>query len=116
MRASRDTPDALDAEGHALVAKGHAVIAEAARLRALAGSSGPSATPGDWIPAAASPLGKRRTLALARAGALESTKIGRAILIGRASLARYLDAHRRGQVAGASDEGEDLFGTRAVAS
>jgi hypothetical protein len=95
--------DTLEAEGLDHIAKGFTLLATAARQRAERPVNvvGP-----EWIDPKASPLGKRRTLALARAGVVESTKIGRKVLVGRASLDRYLDEHRRGVPAAS----EDLFG------
>jgi hypothetical protein len=101
--------DELEAEGHELIARGHACFAQVARLRT---SEGPAKTERpSWIPVAESPLGKRRTLALARCGAIESSKVGRKVLVRSASLAGYLDEHRRGSVEGADDE--NLFGSAA---
>lgn len=100
---------ALESEGHTLIARGHEKLAEAARLRT---ETGAVARP-SWIPAAESPLGKRKTLALARAGALASSKIGRQVLVRRASLDALIEGGRRGDVA---DEEEDLFGVKAVAA
>ena len=51
------------------------------------------ATQPAWIPAAASPLGKRKTLALARAGTIESSKVGRRVLVKRDALDRYIADH-----------------------
>ncbi len=98
--------DELEAEAHEHIAKGHALLAEARRARPTPSTSTVS---DDWVDPAASPLGKRRTLALARAGALESSKVGRKVLVGRASLDAFLRRHRRG-VEAVGDEGEDLFG------
>lgn len=67
----------------------------------------------EWIPAKDSPLGKRRTLALARAGVLESSRPGKCVLIRRASLERYLAEHTR--VVPATVEDEDLFGAKRAA-
>jgi excisionase family DNA binding protein len=62
-----------------------------------------------WIPATASPLGRRKTLALARCGAVESCKVGRRVLIRRASLDAFLERARRGEQSDTVDD-EDLFG------
>lgn len=99
--------DDLKAEAHDLIAKGHAKLAEATRLDSQAPAN--DNTKPSWIPAAASPLGNRQTLALARAGALESAKVGRKVLVKRASLAAYLERHERG-VDPAPEPDEDLFG------
>lgn len=108
---SRTQP--LDAEGFELIARGFALLAQAARERASSQVIAAGAAP-DWIPAARSPLGRRRTLQLARSGALESAKVGRAVLVHRASLARFLDEHRRATDVARAD-GEDLFGARGAA-
>ena len=96
--------DELEAEGHDHLAKGHALLALARRARTPASA----ANDNEWITPLDSPLGKRRTLAVCRSGALESSKIGRKILVRRASLEAYLERHRR-DAAPADDE--DLFGT-----
>lgn len=101
----------LEVEADELMAKGYALRAEAGRLRASAPA--PIAPAAEWIPADASPLGKRRTLDLCRSGALESSKIGRKVLVRRASLEAFLRRHERG-VEPAAD-GEDLFGARKAA-
>ena len=97
----------LEAEGLALLAEGFARLAKAARAR-TSKADGPSAV--DWIPAAASPLGRKRTLALARSGELESSKVGRKVLISRASLEALLEAGRRGEPVANANDDEDLFG------
>lgn len=100
-----ERPTLIEAEGHALIARGHAKLAEAARLRAATPQA--EGERASWIPVAESPLGKRRTLALARSGAVESSKVGRKVLVRRASLAGFLNEHRRTPI---EDEEEDLFG------
>src|SRR5262249_49928192 len=93
----------MHSHGYDLLAQGFAVLAAAARQK-----EGQGATPNegpDWIDPKASPLGKRRTLALARSGEVESTKMGRRVLIRRRPLEEYLDAHRRER----ANDGEDLF-------
>lgn len=102
-------PAALEAEGLALLARGYGKLAEAAEARLA--SSDADAGP-EWIAPSESPLGKRQTLELARAGELESSKVGRKVLVRRASLDRYLDAHRREGPAN-DGEDEDLFGAKA---
>jgi hypothetical protein len=105
-------PHELDAEAYELDARAAKLRAEAARLRA---SSEPAndATPTTWMPVAESPLGKRKTLALARAGVIESSKVGRAVLVRRLSLMAYLEEHQRGaDDVEDEDEDEDLFGAR----
>lgn len=93
--------DELEAEGHEKIAEGHALLARARRERA------PAVAPAEeWVAPDASPLGKRRTLALARSGALESSKVGRRVLIRRTSLDAYLRRHERG----VEEREEDLFG------
>jgi hypothetical protein len=92
----KEVAEALEA-----IADGFARLAKATRVADERGER-----PGDeWIHVAESPLGRRKTLALARAGALESTKIGKRVLVRRASLEALLERGRRG-----GDEGEDLFG------
>lgn len=98
--------DDLEAAGHDKLAEGHALLAKARRARAVAPS-----TSSEWVSPAESPLGKRTTLALCRAGALESSKIGRKVLVRRSSLESYLARHERGVELSA---GEDLFGTGAT--
>jgi hypothetical protein len=98
--------DELEAEGHSLIARGHSKLAEAQRTRASARSA--DGAPVEWISPEASPLGKRRTLALCRAGALESSKVGRKVLVRKASLDAFLRRHERGVDMPAEDE--DLFG------
>ena len=93
----------LEAEAHELIARGHAKLAAARRA---ATAETPANDSAEWIPAAASPLGKRKTLALARAGAVESSKVGRTVLIRRASLDAFLTSQRRD----AANDDEDLFG------
>lgn len=95
--------DALEAEGHDFIAKGHARLAEAQRLRAVGGKNDVGS---EWVDPVASPLGKRRTLALCRAGALESSKVGKKILVLKASLDAFLARHKRS----AEPDGENLFG------
>lgn len=99
--------DELEAEAHEKIAEGHALLARARRERA------PTTVPpaNDWIRPETSPLGKRRTLALCRAGALESSKVGRKVLVKRASLEAFLARHERGIEA---REEEDLFGAGAA--
>lgn len=96
------TIEAIDLErrGHARIAEGHAMLAKAAELRA--GESRDR-----WIPVAMSPLGKRRTLALARQGLIESAKIGRKVVVRASSLDAFIEARRR---TAAADGDEDLFG------
>jgi hypothetical protein len=106
--SSYDRITALEAEGHELISRGHARLAEAAKLRADAAP--PPANRQSWIPAAESPLGKRKTLALHRARAVESTKVGRSVLIRRASLEQYLNEHRHDGAEARDDE--DLFAAR----
>lgn len=77
------------------------MLAKAAEMRARETSDD------DWIPVAKSPLGKRRTLALAREGRLESSKVGRKVLIRASSLRDFIEKHERAEPA--ADE-EDLFG------
>lgn len=88
------------------MARGYALRAEAGRLRASAPAT--AADSSEWICAETSPLGKRRTLALCRAGTLESSKVGRKVLVKRASLDAFLRRHERGVET--ETEGEDLFG------
>ncbi len=102
-------PDVVEAEGHEHLARGHELIAKARRLRATPAASTPAL---EWVSPDASPLGKRRTLALARAGALESTKIGRKVLVRKTSLDAFLARHERGAVA--PEQNEDLFGQEAA--
>jgi hypothetical protein len=74
-----EDPSDLERRGHARIAEGHAMLARAAELRAREAGEA-------WVPAAASPLGKRRTLALARRGLIESSKIGRKVMVRASSL------------------------------
>lgn len=96
------TIEAIDLErrGHARIAEGHAMLAKAAELRA--GESRDT-----WIPVAVSPLGKRRTLALARQGLIESAKVGRKVVVRASSLDAFIEARRRAEPA---NDDEDLFG------
>lgn len=96
---------ALEAAGTDLIKRGAELLEAARRMRSTAPPANDNAT--EWLPVAASPLGKRKTLALARSGALESTKVGRKILVRRSSLETFLAAHRRN--ADVADDGEDLF-------
>ncbi len=100
--------DDVEREGHELIARGHTKLAEAARLRASEPANA-TARP-SWIPASDSPLGRRRTLALARAGQIESSKIGRAVFVRTASLAGFLDEHRRASPDTTLEGDDDLFG------
>lgn len=93
----------LERLGHVRIAEGHAMLAKAAALRADESSGGD-----EWLPVAASPLGKRRTLALAREGAIESAKVGRKVVIRASSLRAFLERHGRERPA--NDDEEDLFG------
>jgi hypothetical protein len=95
-----------DSKAYELIAEGFRLLAAAARRNEQA-----PANDVEWIDPKTSPLGKRQTLALARAGVVASTKIGRRVLVGRASLASFLDAHRRDAALRAPDE-EDLFAER----
>jgi hypothetical protein len=100
--------DELEGRAYDLMSKAYKLLAEAARVRAEA--SPETSTPAaEWIGPEASPLGRRPTLALCRSGALESAKIGRRVLVRRASLEAYVERHRRGDVP-AYTEDEDLFG------
>ena len=101
----------LEVEADELMARGYALRAEAGRLRARASEATTPAA--DWIAPDASPLGKRRTLALCRSGALESSKVGRKVLVRRASLDAFLRRHERGVELAA--DGEDLFGAKVAA-
>ena len=96
------TIEAIDLErrGHARIAEGHAMLAKAAELRA-------SESRDTWIPVVASPLGKRRTLALARQGLIESAKVGRKVVVRASSLDAFIEARRRAEPANGD---EDLFG------
>jgi hypothetical protein len=101
-------PAELERLGHVRIAEGHAMLAQAAALRVGADSAG-----GDWIPVTTSPLGKRRTLELARAGAIESAKIGRKIVVRASSLLAFIETHARGLAVAndhADDDEEDLLG------
>ena len=99
----------LTAEAHALLAKGHALLAEAARLDSQAPAANDNTKP-SWIPSAQCPTGNRDGLRLARTGAVESAKVGRKVLLRRASLAAYLQRHRRDADAPPPVGDEDLFG------
>jgi hypothetical protein len=101
--SSNPTAAELEAEGHRLLAEGHAKLAEAVALRA---STALVTKPTSWIPPG-SVYPKRHELALARAGAVESSKVGRRVLIRRRSLEAYVASHRRDVV---GSETEDLFG------
>ncbi len=94
------TADELEAAAHDKIAEGHALLAQARRARVALASA-----QNDWLAPGTSPLGKRRELSLARAGAIESSKVGKKVLIKRASLAAYLESHARGV-----EPEEDLFG------
>jgi hypothetical protein len=98
----------LTAKGHRLIAEGHACLAEAQRLQLEERSAERPPTP-SWIPARDSPLGNRLTLAKCRSGEIESAKIGRKVFVRRASLADYVERHRRERPV-PRDEDEDLFG------
>ena len=50
----------------------------------------PAAEPDDWIDQVASPLGRRRHLALARRGELPAVKDGKRVLVRRSDLEAYL--------------------------
>jgi hypothetical protein len=97
----------LMVKGHRLIAEGHACLAEANRLR-IGESRAQRAPSPSWIPARDSPLGNRLTLAKCRSGEIESAKIGRKVFLRRASLAEYVERHRRNRPR--PDEDEDLFG------
>lgn len=99
---TRDDASELERRGHALVAEGHQLLARAAELRARAPSE-------EWVPVASSPIGKRRTLDLAREGTIESAKVGRLVVIRASSLNAYIDQHRR-----RFEDEEDLFGVGAL--
>lgn len=102
----------LEAEGHEHEAKAHALYAEAKRLRAQAPAN--DNTRPSWIPAAECPLGNRRGLSLARTGEVESTKVGRKVLLRRSSLSAYLERHR-GDADAVPECDEDLFGAGGAA-
>jgi excisionase family DNA binding protein len=98
----------LRAEGHDYQAKAHACFAEAERLDSQAPAND-DAAPASWIPTAACPLGNRTGLSLARAGAIESTKVGRKVLLRRRSLDAFLERHRRHADAQPDVTEENLF-------
>lgn len=101
MSAPLDDPNELERRGHALVAEGHALLARAAELRARSIAD-------EWMPVARSPLGKRRTLDLARRGLIENAKVGRKILVRASSLRAFIEEHERHV-----RDDEDLFGADA---
>lgn len=90
----------IEAEGLEAIAQGLLKLARARRSQPAADDKA------TWIDPAKSPLGKRRTLALARTGDIESTKVGKRVLVSRASLEAFLAQHKRGL----ETEGENLFG------
>lgn len=96
----RDDPHELERRGHELVAQGHTLLAKAAKLRARAASD-------EWLPVASSPMGRRRTLDLARRGTIESAKVGRKVMVRAESLRAYIEEHRRVLD---DPEDENLFG------
>jgi len=61
----------------------------------------------EWVDQNHSPLGKRRHLALARAGKLPSKKIGQLVLVKREDMNAYLD--REGLSRGPRPEDEDVL-------
>lgn len=99
VRAPAQEPLDVERRGHARIAEGHAMLAKAAELRARELDD-------QWVPAASSPLGERRTLTLARERAIESAKVGRKVVVRARSLEAFIEKHRR---LGPGDE--DLFGT-----
>jgi hypothetical protein len=90
------------AEAFRLIASGFALLA-----RAEGSAPGPANDAGEWLDPAVSPLGKRRTLELWRAGTLDGAKIGKKVLIKRASLDAFIERHRR---TSEDAEDDDLFG------
>jgi excisionase family DNA binding protein len=104
MPAFADDPNELERRGHEAIAQGHALLARAAQLRARNNGSS------EWIAVDASPLGRRRTLLLARQGRLEAAKVGRQVLIRASSLAAFIEANRRAP----PEEDEDLFGANDI--
>lgn len=94
---SKEVADALER-----IADGFVRLAKATRSADARAVERPAE---GWVPVSESPLGRRKTLQLARAGALESTKIGKKVFVRRESLEKLLEDGRR-QV----NEGEDLFG------
>lgn len=94
-----DDPIELEQRGHLLVAQGHRMLARAAELRAREASD-------EWVAASSSPLGRRKTLALARAGVIASAKVGRKVLIRASSLREYVEQHCRT----VAPTDEELFG------
>ena len=49
---------------------------------------------GDWVDQSSSPLGRKKHLALARAGTLKATREGRRVLVRRADIDAYLEKRR----------------------
>lgn len=95
-----------EARAHEIIAEGHRKLAEALRSGGDERARVEHATASDWVDPKDSPLGKRRTMALARAGQIDSCKIGRRVLICRLSLEALLERGRRGE----ASHDEDLFG------
>ena len=65
--------------------------------------------PAEWLPITACGLRPTTARRLIKGGTIEASRVGREILVSRASVARYIDGQRLG-----TDEGDEL--QRAVAS
>jgi hypothetical protein len=99
-----DDPNELERRGHELVARGHELLAQAAALRARTATG-----PNEWVSVAASPIGRRRTLDLARRGIIESAKLGRLVVVRASSLQAFIERQRRHH-----PDDEDLFDAAAM--
>jgi excisionase family DNA binding protein len=68
----------------------------------------------DWIDQAASPLGRKRHLELARDGLIPSSRVGRKVLMRRRDIDEFL--HRHGPAAQAEERAEVEVATDVMAS